>query len=427
MSEITTVRLEDVHRRENARELDMKLVGEITESMKLIGFAPQEAITVRKDGDIYWIVDGGHRVAAALEVGLEEVPATIENLDDAGVLTYEGSLNLQRPDTEEERWARAQEFMALGDAATPQQIAVATGVSIEDQRKAFRVLRKLADPVAAQDVDFDQALAAHAFIDDDEAYNRVINAGRNWEQVARDIETERKAEVAKAEAVQILRERGLELFEGPDDWRDSGLAYVCQRPVSMDMPEDATYAFISMYGANPYVEYYRPRTEPVVDAEAEAKREAAERARAEFIAERDAAALRRFEWVKSYLRQVEAVLPSVELTEVLASMLTDEAYAEYNDYTVDRDIIEAITPDEPSAVARMYAALVSIVENHAFLNTATIHTLPDVYEALLTVAYLSAIQASGYDLTEWERDYFRAAEATLREAEEEAEGEGDES
>jgi ParB-like chromosome segregation protein Spo0J len=426
MNEITTVRLEDVHRRENARELDMKLVGEIAESIRTLGFKPQKSITIRKDGDIYWIVDGGHRAEAAMAVGLEEVPATIEILDDAGVLTYEGSLNLQRPDTEEERWARAQEFMALGDAATPQQIAVATGVSIEDQRKAFRVLRKLADPVAAEDVRLDQALAAHAFIDDDEAYERVINAGRNWEQVARDIETERKALVAKAEAFEMLAERGIEATDGTKG-RPQGMQYVCQRPISMDPPEGATHAFINMYGAQAHVEYWRPYAEPVVDAEAEAKREAAERARAEYIAERDASALRRFEWVKSYLKQVEAVLPSVELTSVLASLLTDEAYAEYDDYTVDRDIITAVMPDEPSAVARVYAALVSVVENHCYLNTATLHMAFDTYEAMLAVSYLNAIDASGYDLTDWEAAYYASAQAVVREAEEAAEAEGDES
>lgn len=428
MNKITTVRLEDVHRRPNARALDTGLVGQLAESMKAIGFKPQKSITVRKDGAIYWIIDGGHRVAAALEAGLEEVPATIEDIDCAGVLVEEGAFNLQRPDTDAEKWARLQEFMALGEDVEGEQVAVATGVSIEDQRKAFRVLRKLADPVAAEDVNLDQALTAHEFIDDEDAYSRVMNAGRNWEQVARDIETERKAEVAKAEAFEVLKERDIEAFDDTDD-RPEDLQYICQRPIGRDAPDGATQGFIRMYGSTAYAEYYRPHVEPVVDAEAEAKREAAKREAAEYIAERDAATLRRFAWLKSYLAQGEAVLPSVELTGVLASLLTDETFSEYDDYTVDRDIIKAVMPDEPSPMAKVYAALVSMVENHSYLCRAMRGNVPDEYEALLTVAYLRAIEDSGYEMGDWELAYYQAAVEVVVEAQEaaEAESDGDES
>lgn len=152
MTETTTIRLEDMHRRDNARALDAAHVEELTASIKALGFKASEPITLRADGDIYWITDGGHRHAAAVAAGLEEAPAVIEDVDDAGMLALEGALNIQRPDTDEERWARAQGFLALGKAAKPELVQVATGLDAETWAAVKKARKIVGDATAFEDV-----------------------------------------------------------------------------------------------------------------------------------------------------------------------------------------------------------------------------------------------------------------------------------
>ena len=155
----TIIRLEDMHPRDNARAIDPKLVAEIAESIKLIGFRPDKAIIVVRDGDLYWVVDGEHRRQAALAAGLEEAPAIIETLDDSDVLTFEGALNVQRPDTQQERWARAQQFLLLGAAVKPEQVAVATGISITNWPKVKKASAYVGDQTAFEDMNEAWAIA----------------------------------------------------------------------------------------------------------------------------------------------------------------------------------------------------------------------------------------------------------------------------
>jgi hypothetical protein len=177
------------------------LVAEIAESIKLVGFLPSRAIEVRASGNRYVIVDGQHRVEAAKLAGLTEIPAAIEQSDEATALTYEGLLNLQRPDTPAERYSRLQDFLDLGDAAEPRQVAAATGVPVDVQVRVRRVRSLVNDPVAIRDQgSLDRLLAIDEFADDPAAVDAILHASeKDWQSVVRGLRPQPEREPIERE------------------------------------------------------------------------------------------------------------------------------------------------------------------------------------------------------------------------------------
>lgn len=418
MTDIITIRVEDTHLRPNARPIDQKLVDEITESIQLVGFLPSKAVDVRRDGDIYWIVDGGHRRAAAIAAGVTEIPAVVDCLDDAGVLTVEGAANLQRPDTDQERWARAQEFFALGEAATPQAIAVATGIDVDAQAKARRVLKKLADPCAAEDVTLDQALAADEFADDDEAFAAIMNAGANWQQVVRNIESERKAAEVREKAEQLIAKEGCELI---DRHSRGDLAYFGQSVVYLssdaEMPafsKSATHAAVDTFGSVAYVYWYGEAVKQAVDTEVQARREQEDRERAEFKEGLEIARAARYDFLNSLL---QLALPNALARVITKAVRSEEHYFEPDAVAVaemlDADEAGLEVLEQQNPIVLLLATLVQWRDYIAFAYIQSLASVDDEDNARAFLDWMDALVAAGYNPPGLEATLRDAARATL--------------
>ena len=282
MTETTTIRLEDMHRRDNARALDAAEVEELTASIKALGFKTSEPITLRRDGDIYWIIDGGHRHAAALAAGLTEAPAVVEDLDDAGALTHEGALNIQRADTVEERWARAQSFLALGKAAKPELVQVATGLDAETWAAVKKARKVVADGTAFEDCSLFDIPVINALEDDKAALAEYLKVPAKSRQYRGDRILEEIRLAAKAAAfVAECEAAGVVIITDGADTPD-GYRYIGGTGPSLDQrPADAVAVRVSgMGGSYLHIQWYAEASAEDTDAQkakAAAKEERAAR------------------------------------------------------------------------------------------------------------------------------------------------------
>jgi hypothetical protein len=396
----------------------MELVGRIADSISLIGYSHADPIVVRKDGNIYYVIDGGHRLAAAKSVGLDEIPAVIEDLDDAGVLTYEGSLNLQRPDTEDERWARAQSFFALGITGEA-SVEVATGLSIEQQRKAYEVVRKLNDDTAAEDVTLEQALRAHDFVDDDEAFTAIMTASRNdWIAVASKHTRQRNLRNAIMRCRGIIDGSGVELLE-TQPTIGGELSYLTRGD---EKPEGATAARVCEYEWNGSAEIVWYGQAPAEDDAEAAAAGAAREARAQHEAELAPATTRRLAFVHAcLLGEMGECASLAEFAEKAWEGDEDDSV------TANVDRLKDVFGDVQGFLPRVYAAILADVDND---TCYLLKNLDDEYylrnHGPNTLAYFEALEAAGFEFTEVERNAWAAiAEALKPEAQAEVEGDGD--
>ena len=287
---MTLIPTEDLYPRPGARPVDEKLVAEIAESIRLVGFLASRAVEVRASGNRYVIVDGQHRVAAAKLAGLTKIPVSVDPLlNDAAALTYEGLLNLQRPDTPAEKFARLQDFFDLGDAIDPRQVAVATGVPQDVQESVRRVRAIVNDPVAIRDQGtLERILAIEEFADDPKAVERILHAAENlWQGEVRQLRMDRDRAKNMRAAIELAKGYDLIAGEVPDD-----LMYLTRDNESV--PDGATHVRFSHneWSPNVDVHWYAPATvdpEESRAAEAEGHRlavlEAAATNRAAFIVE----------------------------------------------------------------------------------------------------------------------------------------------
>lgn len=70
-------------RDDESRNIDMQHVIELAESIKKHGI--RTAISVQRRGEHFYIIDGVHRVCAAITVGLTDIPCIILDIDDEEV------------------------------------------------------------------------------------------------------------------------------------------------------------------------------------------------------------------------------------------------------------------------------------------------------------------------------------------------------
>jgi ParB-like chromosome segregation protein Spo0J len=80
LNEFTSLPIEQLHRRADARPLNDAVLRVLTESIEEIGLV--NPIRVRPDGDGYEVIAGAHRFAACDLIGLHEIPCFIVNDDD---------------------------------------------------------------------------------------------------------------------------------------------------------------------------------------------------------------------------------------------------------------------------------------------------------------------------------------------------------
>lgn len=80
MNEFTSLPIEQLHRRADARPLNDAVLRVLTESIEEIGLV--NPIRVRPSGDGYEVIAGAHRFAACDLIGMHEIPCFIVNDDD---------------------------------------------------------------------------------------------------------------------------------------------------------------------------------------------------------------------------------------------------------------------------------------------------------------------------------------------------------
>jgi ParB-like chromosome segregation protein Spo0J len=297
---ITTLKLEDVypnpkHYRDVRADKVADLVKRIEAAAELdLGTGGQlEPIRVWRDGEIYTIDSGHHRVAALKKLGRETVEAIISDPSDVAMVVS----NFHVPTTPIEDSRGTQLIIATG--IRPTEVAKLTGEKQDRVSKAVRALKVIDDATAAEDMTFDRLVAIGEFEDDVDAVKRLLNCTEDmWPKVARQLTEDRtRAEnVVKAEA--IVAASGCQLIEVQPGERPEGLSYLA---MGDEVPEGATHAKIRTMSWNTGVDilWYGEATaeEEAPDLEAEAKREQAALIKAEL----EKAAVRRLEFVRDYL------------------------------------------------------------------------------------------------------------------------------
>lgn len=381
MTETTHIQvpIEDLYPRPNARKLDTDLVHELTASMLRFGFKPTRPITAVKDGDIYVIIDGGHRHAAANAAGIATVPVEVENIDEPDILVEEGALNIQRPDTPEERWSRMQQFMLLGTAADPDDIRVATGIDAETQAKVRRARKIVSDDTAFEDVSLDLALAITEFEDDPEAVKELVNSGKDWYYTRARLVSARKGAESAEIAVATIGASGCVLVTKYPE----GKGRLGQTKDAGPAPEGATHASYEVYGSTAYITWYG-------EASAE-DGDAGERDRIHNL--HTEAAEKREAFVVAYINGESSVGLSNALRD-LAVTLWNEGVVPHPD-----DAFEGIT----SFFGQVYAAL---LQDGCERWVEYVLDYPDDWYRKeygeQVAAYLDALVKCGYELTDIE-------------------------
>ena len=99
-----------------------------------------QAIVVRPDGDSYSIVAGERRYRACKKLGWQEVPVTIQDLDDVQTFTIALIENLQREDLNPLEEARGYAELIEAASLTQQQAADKVGVSRSALTNKLRLL-----------------------------------------------------------------------------------------------------------------------------------------------------------------------------------------------------------------------------------------------------------------------------------------------
>lgn len=96
-TETITVRVSSLETESDANKTSAVLVKTLAESFKEVGMETAIDVRQKKDDDHYYVIDGGHRLAAAKEAGLQMVEVTNHGyIDDVEAKTIAYRKNLQR-------------------------------------------------------------------------------------------------------------------------------------------------------------------------------------------------------------------------------------------------------------------------------------------------------------------------------------------
>lgn len=341
MTDIVHLPVEDVYENpRHYREVRDADVARLAESIGVIGQV--EPITVYRDGNIYRIDSGHHRVAALRLLGAKTVAALVlDDMDETRSASVMVASNMHVPVTELEVSRGTQLMLSTG--VRPEQAAKLAGVPENVVAGASKALQAVADPVAAADMTLDRLLAIGEFADDAEAVGKLLHASENeWERIARDLRGTRRMEAKRAEAEAIVEAAGVPLVDEADDT----MSYLVR---SWEVPEGAVAARIQVlpWAYNVELHWYASRDEGA-DAEASAEREAREAHRAAL----EAASERRVAFVVAYLN---------DSSESPSNALRDAAWRLWHG-GVDasaREAFEGVTGD----MARFYASVLARVES----------------------------------------------------------------
>lgn len=197
-------------------------VGDVTElaaSIKAQGIM-QNLVIVPAPGhednlDLFWVVIGNRRLAAAEMAGLEKLPCTIATgLSDEEQLTIMLTENLQRRDLTPEEEAQAYEQLTLNFGMAVDEIAEKTGVSASTIRRRLKINEL--DPTTIKEKEFQLSIGDYSALEkvkDKSLRNQVLEKAESSENLKYLADRAAAAE-ERRENVKVLREIVAGLFDG---------------------------------------------------------------------------------------------------------------------------------------------------------------------------------------------------------------------
>jgi len=159
------VSLLDPHPLNPRLALSAQVITGLGAMMRVFGFDPNHALVVRRKGERFEVIEGHHRLAAAKDVGLTDVPCTIVEASDADVALRLATANVQAPLSKLEHALhslRIEELgISVGDYAT--YCGIGEG-NLSRYRAGARVVEALiqAEQIEIRDVtDLSRDMAEH--------------------------------------------------------------------------------------------------------------------------------------------------------------------------------------------------------------------------------------------------------------------------
>lgn len=192
MSELLPV--EDVYPNpRHYRDINPEYVQLLAASIEVVG--QLEPIRVWRDGNIFIVDAGHHRLAAAKHLGMSTIRAEIAEADDMAMV---GS-NLHAPESELEKSRGTQLLLATGVA--PETAAAVVGADPLTVTRASIGYKLVGDPVAAEDMSLDRLATIEEFRDDPDVVEMLTNAAESeWRKKLREMVVKIAPEVEPVES-----------------------------------------------------------------------------------------------------------------------------------------------------------------------------------------------------------------------------------
>ncbi len=397
--EIVSLPTADVHPNPmHYRKVRADDVDELAASLEAAGLI--EPITVYRDGDVYIVDAGHHRLAAAKKLGWETIDAQIIDDDEQRSAVVMVASNKHFPETETERSRGAQLLLRTG--VRPADAAAMVGADSDKLERLRRVATVSGDEVAMQDVTLDQAVAAADFVDDAEAFQRIIDAGNRWPIVVAELKREHRNAAQEAAARALLEAANIAIVS-----KDEGPLVGLLGSTSHEgpVPEGAAFATLARQWDGVRIHFYSGDA----DADEDTEIEATQAAREELVS----AEARRIEYIASVF--MLASVSDYETRESLKSLATRlwesgaPCYATKLHGTALDDVAT-------TGLIRMLAAVLAQVNQDAQKTLA--YRYPYLVEANgdETVALMDVLIAGGYEPLPAESEALTALRAALEEA-----------
>lgn len=393
---ITTLRLEDVypnprHYREVMKANVDKIAASIAEAGQLV------PIEVWPDGDIYYVDQGHHRLAAMKQLGHETIRAIVT--DAASAVSMVAS-NLSIPETELEKSRGTQLMLETG--IRPEAVAAHVGESAERIAKAAHGFS--AGGERAEEWTIDRAIAVAEVEEMGGDADAVITASeKDWWRIAnkaRNLITyaetyERYLEVARASGVEMIEASDFNRmsYESSGEAAPKGAAFV-----RVTAPSDE-----GAYTIAPSIAWYKARESAADLDPEEAERQAKAREDAEMKQlALESAGKRRDAWLRDYLAGKHLHAGGDHLAAFI-----DRYWEDGNDASAG-DLEDDFASGRPFII-RVRASLIVDVESYAqdvlksIANGDTSSWFIDEHGGAV-IEYFAALRAMGYDPTPLETD-----------------------
>jgi len=398
------------HYRDVTKENVDKIADSIAEAGQLV------PIEVWGDGDIYYVDQGHHRLAAMKQLGHETIRAIVA--DAASAVSMVAS-NLSIPETELERSRGTQLMLETG--VRPEAVAAHIGESAERVEKAMRGRERAGD--AAEDMTLDRLIAVSDFADDPEAAQQIMTAREvDWQRIHKELAGKRKGAQSVARKKAIVEAAECELVASQADVAALGAVYLDSGD---EMPEGATIARVS-YDENWYhagAEIFWYKAAGAGDDPEEVERQTREKEDAEMLRlALESMESKRIAFVGGHLAKDWDGAGSDYLRELAA----ESWFRNVNiwDHNVSNELA-----DLKGFIPRVHAALISIINIPAreVMRLVAQKKPSGTYfdaNASMTLKYYAALKGVGYEPTELEANLLATLETVVIDKAEEAEAAG---